>query len=523
MITNARVNQNPIFFNGQMTSLDNLSPQNQMNGKIKLLYTTPEAPPYMQQGGLGTVAGSFPKALQETGNIDVTVVTPYFVNSVRRLHDDGNVSSIPEKIRDCFVPFGDGLEQFAIYEQELKGVRHIFIGHKEFDGPDPYSYSGTYSDTDKGWMGRRFALFSRMALEAARSVGFYPDIIQGNDWTTAMMPAYLKSRYAQEPAWAKTRFLMTVHSALHQGQFERNAVAEARLPDGMLKEFEFNGKINFLVGALRLADAVNTVSPSYLTELLTAEQGAGVENIFRWVSENKTFAGILNGNDYEINDPRTNKKIPSVYSPNDLTGKQINKQMLLREVFGSFDRANEPIALMIGRLTEQKGIHVLAQSHVELMQRGLKLAVMGVKDKGHVWFGLLDNSLNSKVRAFYKFDLDLAPILFAGADIFLMPSRAEPCGIAQMEAMAYGLPPIVNNVGGLKDTVTKFNPSAGEGLGFVMKNYSVESFLTEIDRALDIYYGDPQNWRRLVENCMNVRYTWESSAKAYAKLYSLMM
>lgn len=452
--------------------------------KLKVLFCASEVAPFAKTGGLADVAGSLPVALGGLG-VESLVLLPRY----------RGIESAPRKL-------GPGVSVRFI-EHEGYYNRHGLYGNERGDYPDNL---------------KRFAHFCHEALLLAKALGYKPDIVHVHDWQTALIPVLLKARYANEPHFAQTRSLITVHNGAYQGIFHTRQYPELGLDQDLMNVdgFEYYGKINLLKGGLLYADAINTVSPGYARELLTEEYGYGLEGVYR--SRKDRFSGILNGIDTRDWDPARDKALAKRYTAEDPAGKAVCKADL-QDTLGLAPEPETPILAVVSRLAEQKGLDLLADAADRLLSQKVQLVLLG--DGEAVYQRAFDNVAkrhpkNTAVKI--GFSNELARKIYAGCDFFLMPSLFEPCGLGQMIALRYGALPIVRRTGGLADTIVDLGEDPKQGNGFVFKERTAEGLLTAIGRALEVY-GDPKLRARLVRRAMKQDFSWERSAREYLAHY----
>jgi len=476
---------------------------------MKVAFLASEVIPYAKTGGLADVAGALPKFLAGLG-AEVRVFMPLY-REVRK-------KDLPlEKILDeAFLDMGGEKLTYTVYAHRADGVTVFFIDRPDyFDRDHLYgTAAGDYPDN-----GERFAFFCRAALETMRETGFSPDIIHGHDWQSAPIFAYLRTTYAGDAFFARTRTLFTIHNLAYQGLFDRAVLERVGLPVSLfnMNDLEFYGKVNALKAGILYTDAVTTVSPRYSREIQTPEFGCGLDGLLR--SRAGALFGILNGVDYRDWDPATDRLIPHRFEPGDLRGKAACREHLAGE-FGLAAPADLPIAGMVTRLAGQKGLDIVCDALDDLLGQGLSLAILGTGDKKIQDF-LLAARKKDPLRIGLKiaFDERIAHTIYAGSDIFLIPSRYEPCGLTQMYAMKYGTIPVVRATGGLDDSVQEFDPLAGIGNGFKFVEAEPGPLVEAAGRAAAAFKS-PNEWRKIVRNAMAADFSWERSAAAYLALYA---
>ena len=475
---------------------------------MKVAFLASEVIPYAKTGGLADVAGALPKFLAGLG-AEVRVFMPLYREVVKK--------SLPLKpvIERAALDMGDERLPYRVLALEADGVTFYFI-----DRPGYFDRDGLYGTAagDYPDNGERFAFFSRAALETMRTAGFSPDIIHGHDWQSALVFAYLRTTYADDPFFARTRGLFTIHNLAYQGLFEEKLLERVGLPRWLfnMNDLEFFGKVNALKAGILYATAVTTVSPSYSREIQTPAFGCGLDGLLR--SRSAALYGILNGVDYKAWDPATDRLIPRGYTPEDLSGKAVCRRELAK-MFGLEAPADLPVAGMVTRLAGQKGLDIVCVALDDLLGLGLRLVILGTGDQKIQDFLLAaQKKYPDRMGLKIAFDERIAHTIYAGSDIFLIPSRYEPCGLTQMYAMKYGTVPVVRATGGLDDSVEGFDRAAGTGNGFKFVEPEPGPLVDASARAVAAFKR-PADWRRLVGNAMAADFSWKRSAAAYLELY----
>jgi starch synthase len=477
---------------------------------MKVLIASPELYPFVKTGGLADVTGTLPKVMKNL-EIDVRVILPKYKGIDER--------AFPMRYRNqkiaCQV--SQTFVEAEIVESEYNGVTAYLVEKDDYYYRD-YLFStpdGDYLDNAE-----RFIFFSKSILEAIKVTGFVPDVLHCNDWETALVPFFLKTSYKNDSFFKDIATLLTIHNLGYQGLFWHhdmhllNVGWEYFTPDYI----EFFGKINFLKAGIVFSDVLNTVSKQYSREIQTPEFGHGLDGILR--TRKADLYGIVNGIDYEEWNPEKDRYIPAQYSADDMGNKSLCKKAL-QKAFSLPVNQNIPLLATISRLADQKGFDLLYQSIEELLaiNGGLQYVVLGTGDRKY--HDLLSGLAKKFPRSFaikIAYDNSLAHLIEAGADMYLMPSRYEPCGLNQLYSLRYGTVPIVRGVGGLEDTITDFTGNPAEGTGFKFYEYSKASLLDAIGRALKIFLKK-QDWARLVRQCMVSNFSWEKSAREYIDLY----
>jgi starch synthase len=479
-----------------------------MADKLKILLVSSEVAPFAKTGGLADVAGSLPKALHKLGH-DVRVFLPYY-----RMVKQGGFST-RTVIEDLPVDISNHTKFSSILQTTLNDKVPVYLlqNDKYYDRKELYrTPKGDYQDNAE-----RFIYFSRATLEMLKTLDFKPHIIHCNDWQTGLIPVYLKSIYLYSDFLRDTATLFTVHNLAYQGKFWHFDMHLTGLGwEYFIPEWiEFYGKLNLLKAGILHADIVNTVSLQYSKEIQTQEYGHGLDGVLR--ARSQDLYGIVNGVDYGVFNPATDPNIPAQYDHQRLENKVKNKTALQKRM--GLAKSDVPLIGMIGRLDVQKGWDLIAQVADSLMQRELQLVVLGDgAEEFQLMLKQLAKQYPKKMGLKLGFDPRLAQLIYAGSDMFLMPSRYEPCGLGQLISLRYGTIPIVRSTGGLADTICDFNPKTKRGNGFSFVNYSSQELLAAIERALKVYADKPV-WRKLMQRGMQQDFSWEHSAKEYVKLY----
>jgi starch synthase len=473
---------------------------------MKILFVASEGLPFAKTGGLADVIEALPRSLAALGH-EVTVLLPRY-RSTR---------AVAVTVPSLTVPTGDGLRFPAIVEGgTLHGVYYYFVDDPEyFDRDQLYGMAGKdYSDNAE-----RFAEFCGAAIEFCKQV-WMPDVIHCHDWQSGLVPVLLRTHYAKDNVLQDLPVVFTIHNMGYQGVFPHDAMKKIGLPERLfgIDGMEFYGRVNFLKGALIFSDDLTTVSPTYAEEIKTVEYGHGLDGVVRNRADRLT--GILNGVDYAAWSPERDKVIASHYSPKDLSGKLACKKNLL-EVFGlPPEMVNKPVIGIVSRFAGQKGFDLIEQIATDLLAEDLAIAALGAGEaKYEKLFRDLAKAYPSKFSVRVAYDNNLAHKIEAGADMFLMPSRYEPCGLNQIYSLKYGTVPVVRATGGLDDTIDAFDQSTGRGTGFKFQAYDGLALLGAIRRSLSIFRDEPAVWRRIQLNGMAKDFSWQVSAIEYAKLY----
>jgi starch synthase len=474
---------------------------------MHIAFAASECVPFSKTGGLADVVGALPRALAALGH-QVSVYLPRYRQT--KLSDPQTV------VRSITIPFDDKYRFCSVVTAGTStGVRFYFVEYPPyFDREALYgTAAGDYPDNAE-----RFALFSRAVLEAAKVLGV-PHVFHCHDWQSALVPVMLRTLYAEDPAFRDVATVFTIHNMGYQGLFPPDILPLLMLPWDLLtiSKMEFFGQINFLKGALVYSDFISTVSKKYSHEIQTAEYGFGLEGVLR--DRAATVTGILNGVDYDEWNPQTDKFIAAKYSPPDLSGKLKCKQELL-QAFGIANAdVKVPVIGIVSRFAAQKGFDLIAQIMDRLAREEMIMVVLGSGDKlFEEMFQRLNKQFPNKIAAKVAFDNAIAHKIEAGADMFLMPSHYEPCGLNQIYSLKYGTVPIVRATGGLDDTIEPWDARTGKGTGFKFTDYTGEALLATIKQAL-LDYQDPSSWQTLMRNGMSRDFSWNASAREYGKIY----
>lgn len=476
---------------------------------MRILFASSEVVPYSKTGGLGDVAGALPGALARIG-CDVSVVTPRYTGLGGRAGDVVSHSTGEYLFDDLHVPFAGGVRYAAVWRDYRDGVPIYFIDNAEYFGRG-YIYGSGDDDVE------RFAFFSRAALELAKRIGGPPDLIHCHDWQTGFIPVYLASTYSQDSWFSGTATLFTIHNLAYQGNFTPGLLDRFGLGWDVYKYgLEFYNSANAMKGGLYFSTALSTVSPKYAREIQTAEYGNRLDGLLR--SRSQDLIGILNGVDYGEWNPATDRHLTANYSIDSLAGKLECKRDLLARYQLPTD-TDRPVIAVVSRLTVQKGLDLIAQSIWRLLDTGARFILLGSGDqRDQDFFQHVRDSRPDQVGVYFGFNTALSHQVEAGADMFLMPSAYEPCGLNQLYSLKYGTVPIVRGVGGLDDSIRNFETATGEGNGFKFYDYSADRLIEKIYEAMMIYY-DQDVWRKLQINGMREDFSWERAAHHYLDAY----
>lgn len=488
--------------------------------QFKILYLASEITPFARAGGLGDVTGALPKALKNL-NQEIRIIMPkykfinekkYVLREVIRLREIpvtvngrteiANVKSafVPEsKVQVYFIEIADFFSKQGLYNDPLTN--------------EPYSNNA-----------ERFAFFAKAAMETLKTLSWQPDVIHCNDWQTAYVPVYLKTIYMGDEFFKGIKTVYTIHNLTNQGSFDRSVAETIDFDENEVKEdgmFGKDNKLNLTKAAIYFSDFITTVSENYANEIIENNDiGYDFGPLLNDKGEN--FEGILNGVDYDIWSPDKDRAIPAKYSVNDLTGKEENKKALQTRLGLEYEEG-VPVLAMVSKLTEQKGLDILLDVLPDLMKLNVKLCILGEGDP-EITQKLMNaqKQFAGKLSINITYDENMSHLFEAGSDIFLMPSKYEPCGLNQVYALRYGTVPIVSPVGGLLDTVAEYDPQIDDGTGFIMEKLDGKSLVNAVKRAINLY-KDSEKWQKLQKRIMKEDFSWEISAKRYLDIYKRMI
>lgn len=474
--------------------------------KMQVVFASAEAAPFVKTGGLGDVAGSLPRALVAAG-ADVIVMVPKYGTIASEYTDR------MEHVADFYVSLGWRNEYCGLERLVIDGVTYLFIDNERYFKRD-YPY-GFFDD------GERFAFFSKAVTESLQHLpeGFQCDVLHCNDWHTALAPVFLREFYQGLPLYERVKTVFSIHNIAFQGQYAdtilNDILGMAHIPNAARQLRCDERSINYMQGALDYSDAITTVSPSYAWEIQTPEYGEGLDGILR--RRSNVLSGILNGIDTDAWNPATDPMIHANYSTADMSGKKACKAALQEEL-GLEVRDDRPLMVMVTRLTRQKGMDLVTYALDRILSGGVQVAVLGTSDYEEP-MRYFANKYPGTCAARITFDNALSHRMYAGADMFLMPSLFEPCGLSQMIAMRYGTLPVVRETGGLRDTVAPYNQFTGEGTGFTFANFNGDEMGDAVFRGARLYWDDHAAWDQLVQNAMAADFSWVRSADEYMNLY----
>lgn len=479
--------------------------------KMQIVFASAECAPFVKTGGLGDVAGSLPAALVRAG-AEVIVMVPKYAT----IKDE--YKSQMEHFSDFYVSLGWRNEYCGLEKLEHDGVTYMFIDNERYFARD-YPY-GFFDD------GERFAFFSKAITESLQHLpaGFECDILHCNDWQTALAPVFLREFYQGLPLYDRVKTVFSIHNVAFQGQFSDTVMEDilgvAHIPAAASQLRCDACSINYMLGALRYADAITTVSPTYANEIQTPEFGEGLDGVLR--ERSYALQGILNGIDVAGFDPATDKRIAANYTVEDRSGKAVCKAKLQEEL-GLEVHDDRPLMVMVTRLTRQKGMDLVMYALDRILSGGVQVAVLGTGDRDYEdGLRYFQDKYPGTMAARIEFDPALSQRMYAAADMFLMPSKFEPCGLSQIIAMRYGTLPIVRETGGLKDTVIPYNEFTGEGTGFSFSNFNGDEMGDAVFRAARLFWDNRDAWNQLVTQAMSQDFSWTRSADKYLDLYFFM-
>ncbi|GJM15583.1 MAG: glycogen synthase 2 [Thermodesulfobacteriota bacterium] len=488
---------------------------------MNVLFVASEMEPFAKTGGLADVIGVLPKRLSDLG-LDVRVVMPLYKEAERNLRRLGfKVQTIRNK--EVMVPIDWISYKGKIKETKIDGITIYFLINEEFYDRDFIygSPSGDFSDNDV-----RFGFLSLGALEIAKAMDFQPDIIHCNDWQTALVPISLKwkKHYNDEPFFKNTKVVYTIHNIAYQGLYQKELINKFGLPSYIfnMDGLEFYGKANLMKGGIISSDLVTTVSPRYAEEIKTPDYGYWLDGVLRSISNQGKLAGIMNGLDYDVWDPEKDNAICMKYSAENLDGKIMNK-MKLRKHLGFKSKENKPLIGIVSRLADQKGIDLIVNFLDQILKLDVELVVLGTGDKNYENILTEDmNQYGDSFSAIIGYNDKKARAIYAGCDMFLMPSRFEPCGLGQLMALKYGTIPIVRGTGGLLDSIIDYNRNPERGNGFVFHEFNGEEMLKAIENAISVY-NNPIDWTQLVRKAMAENFSWRKASEIYHNHYNRLL
>ena len=479
-----------------------------MNDKIKILFASFEAAPFSKTGGLGDVAGSLPRSLNEEG-CEVRLILPKLSCIPQRFQER------MEFVESYYVPLGWRNCYCGLFTLQHGNTTCYFLDNEYY-----FNRQNVYGEFDDG---ERVAFFSKAVLETLLHItDFMPDIIHCNDWHTALIPVYLNEQYKNLYGFDSIKTVLTIHNLKFQGQYSQAVIGDVcglLGTDADRQMRTWDGSANYLLGGLRYADLISTVSPTYANEICTQWFGEGLDWLFN--ERKDRLWGIINGIDYGSFDPHSDKYIPVHYTADSLGGKTRCKKALQEEL-GLEVNADRTLFAVVSRLTDQKGMDLITYNLPWIVESGAQLVVLGEGEERYVEaFRHFEHICPQQISARIEFSEALSRRIYAGADAFIMPSRFEPCGLSQMIAMRYGTIPIVRETGGLKDTVIPYNQYTGEGTGFSFANFNAHELRGVMEMAMELH-KDKKHWNALKKQAMSKDFSWDSSAKTYKEMYETL-
>ncbi len=469
---------------------------------MKVLFASSEAAPFFKTGGLGDVCGALPKALAEAG-IDASVVLP------RYSAIEHSLKTQMEFLGSFYVSISWRKTYCGVFRAKVGKVTYYFIDNEQyFNRPRAY---GEYDDSE------RFAFFSKAVLDILNMLDYFPDVIHVNDWQTALLPVYLNAFYRSDARYNRIKTVLSIHNIEFQGKYNPIILGSIfGLDISCRSQLMYDGDINLLKGGIESADMVTTVSHTYAQEIMGPEHSFGLHNILK--PRSYKLRGVVNGIDTAYFNPETDRFIAKNYNYESIRFKSMNKKQLQKEMGLTVDN-NIPVIGMVSRLTSQKGIDLICEVMNELSNMPIQLIALGTGESQYEsFFYAWEHTCHDKIRGYIGFSNEMAQKIYAGADLFLMPSKSEPCGLSQMISMRYGTIPIVHSVGGLHDTVEAYNPETKTGNGVTFQSYNAYDMLDAIRRAMDLFH-DKNHWRVLRKNAMSGDFSWEKPAKEYIEIY----
>ncbi len=469
---------------------------------MKVLYATSEAAPFLKTGGLGDVLGALPKAVAEEG-IDARVIMPLYSDIPHTL------KSQMEFIDNFYVTISWRKTYCGVFRAKVGKITYYFIDNEQY-----FSRNQIYGEYDDS---ERFAFFSKAVLDVLNLLDYFPDVIHVNDWQTALLPVYLEAFYRQDERYRNIKTVLSIHNIEFQGKYNPIILGSIFGLDVNFRSLlMYDGNINLLKGAIEACDMITTVSNTYAEEILSDTHSHGLHNIL--IPRRYKLRGVINGIDTEMFNPETDSAIYKNYNYETIRFKSMNKKAIQKEM-GLEVNNDIPVIGMVTRFTDQKGLDLICQVAHEIEQMDVQVIALGTGYAHYEnFFREWENRSHDKIRGYVGFSGAMAQKIYAGADMFLMPSKSEPCGLSQLIAMRYGTIPIVHTVGGLNDTVPPYNPETKEGKGITFQSFNAYDMLDAIRRGVDLFHNKTA-WRALRKNAMSGEYSWEKPAKEYIEIY----
>lgn len=485
-----------------------------MSEKLKILLVSAEVAPFAKVGGLADVAGALPKALKGMGH-DVRVAMPCY-----KMIETNAAYDVTTKMKSLNVPLGWRNVESSVKQTKIGADIPVYLISAPYFENSVDSRSVYVSGSEP------YAFFARAVLEMVRNMKpeWRPDVIHCNDWHTGFLPVFKDLMYADDPVVSKAGCVFTIHNLAYQGEFDKGILPDYGLPESLfsMDKVECYGSVNFLKAGIVFSDLVTTVSPTYSHEIQTSEYGCRLEGLLGYVQQLNKLQGILNGIDYEEFNPSTDKRIRFSYGSDDMSGK-VNNKAILQSDMGLPIEAKVPVIGLVSRLADQKGLDLIKAASAKLMKLGVQLVVLGSGDAMYEkFFAELEAKHPDQVRVKIGFDAKLAQQIYAGCDMFLMPSRFEPCGLGQLIALRYGTIPIVRATGGLADTIVNHEKSNSASNGFVFSEYTPEALVSTAKKAVKVF-SDKEEWATLVQRAMSCDFSWGASAGKYVAYYKEAM
>ena len=475
---------------------------------MKLLFVGAEAVPYISTGGLGDVLGSLPQAVKAANpEADVRVILPLYKKIKEKFY------SQLDYVGNTVVELSWRRQYCGLFKCENNGVVYYFVDNEYY-----FKRESVYGDFDDA---ERFAFYGKAVLDVLPLIDFYPDILHTNDWQSAMTVIYLKRKYCHLPNYRNIKTIYTIHNIDYQGIFSMSILGDVfGLDDGDRSVVEYNGNINLTKGALVCTDRISTVSQRYAEEIQTEYYSSGLHYVLHLYGGK--ISGIVNGIDVDYYNPANDTVIASKFDAESLGGKAECKRVL-QEMCGLEQNADIPVVSMISRLASHKGFDLVKFILPEMLEMGIQFVLLGTGEQElEEYFKTVQYRYPNQVKAFLEFNKDLSKKIYAGSDIFLMPSKSEPCGLSQMISSVYGAIPVVRETGGLYDTIKPYNEFTGEGNGFTFANYNAHEMKDALGRAVCLF-KDKEKWEKLTKKVMKTDFSWDVSAKEYLKLYRDLM
>ena len=472
---------------------------------MKIMYVTSECAPFVKTGGLGDVAGSLPKALAAKGH-DVRVFCPLYSSIGQEWREKFYY------LKNAYVRLGWRNQYCGVFRYESDGVTFYFIDNEYY-----FARGQVYGEYDDA---ERFAYFSKAVLEVLPDLEWKPDVINCNDWQSALVPVYYNLMFSARPFYENIKTVFTIHNIQYQGRYGREileyvlGIDDAHFRSGFMA---MDGDVNLMKAAIVASTAVTTVSPTYAAEIQTEYYGYRLDSVLRMNSYK--LHGILNGIDTEVYDPWRDKGLTKFFSARQMAGKK-NCKAALQQMSGLRENPDAPIIACVSRLVRHKGFDLVTAAIHEIMGMDVQMIVLGTGDWNYEEaFRQAQNQYPGRFAAHMMYSPNLSTAIYGGADLFLMPSISEPCGLSQMIAMRYGTIPVVRETGGLRDSVVPYNKFTGEGTGFSFANINVQEMTGVLSEAVNLYHSEPKAWKALQKNAMTADFSWEKSAKAYEEIY----